>query len=131
MEFNLLAVLLSGVGSMLLGFLWYGPLFSKIWMKESHLSEDDVKGGPGTGYLLTFIAALFMAAITSLLISRLAVTEVMDGLVIGLLIGLGYIATSFASNYIFGQKTLKLYFIDAGYQVVNVLLATIVIILMG
>jgi multidrug transporter EmrE-like cation transporter len=131
MDVNYFAILLCGIASMVLGFIWYGPiLFGNVWMKEIGLSEKEINAGPGIGYFLTFLAALLMAVVTSVLLSQLGVTELSKAIQYGLLLGLGYVGTTFASNYIFGRKTLKLYLIDAGYQVLNVTIAAIIVTLL-
>ena len=41
---NILAVLACGVVGLVLGFVWYGPLFGKLWMhlcKMDELSEEE------------------------------------------------------------------------------------------
>lgn len=126
MDINFIAVIVSGVLSMVLGFIWYGPLFAKLWMRENKFSAEDVGNGPGVGYLLTFIASMVTAAVTSLLVHRLGVTQVIDGAALGLLLGVGFVATTFLTNYIFSQKSFKLYAIDAGYQVIYILIASVV-----
>jgi uncharacterized membrane protein len=131
MDINFLAVLLSGVANMVIGFVWYGPLFSKAWMKEVGLSEKEIGSGPGMGYLYTFIAALVSAAVTSLLVNRLGTTAVLDGAFLGLLLGVGYVATTFASNYVFAQKSVRLYLIDTGYQVLAIVAAAVIATLLG
>lgn len=127
LQINFLAALVSAIFSMILGFMWYGPmLFSNLWMKESGLTDADVKNGPGIGYLLTMVAAFVTASVTSLLVHMLHITDVGQGALLGLTLGLGYVATTFASNYIFGQKSFKLYLIDAGYQIINIVGAGVI-----
>ena len=126
MDINIVAVIVAGILSMILGMIWYGPLLGKQWMKEIGFTKKDIEDGPGIGYLYTFIGALVSAAVTSLLIHRLNITELADGIFLGLLLGVGYVGTTFMSNYIFGQKSMKLYFIDTGYQILNIVQAAIV-----
>ena len=59
-EINYLAVLVSGILAMVVGSIWYGPLFGKIWMKEEGYTEEDLTKdfNPAKTYGLTFIAAL-------------------------------------------------------------------------
>jgi hypothetical protein len=124
MPFNLVAVLAVGIANMVLGFLWYGPmLFANRWMKESKLTMEDIGNGPGIGYLLTFLASLVMGAATSFLVGALNITDPLQGLALGLILGIGYVGTSFLSTYVFGQKSWTLYFIDAGYQVTAITIA--------
>lgn len=126
MQISILAVIIIGVLSMALGFVWYGPLFGKPWMKEVGFTEEDIKNGPGVGYLFTFIAAMVMGAVTSLLVHLFNITALADGAAFGALVAIGYIGTSFATNYIFTDKSLRLYLIDFGYQGLFVVLASIV-----
>lgn len=37
----------------------------------------------------------------------------------GFIVGLGFIATSFGVNYLFAQRSMKLWLIDAGYVTVQ------------
>ena len=41
-ELNWLAIIVSTVFSMVLGFIWYGPLFDTAWMKLVGLKKEDV-----------------------------------------------------------------------------------------
>lgn len=59
MEVNLLAVLLATLASMIVGFLWYGPLFGKIWIKLSNHKESEMdKSGVNKMYAMTAAALL-------------------------------------------------------------------------
>ena len=42
---NWLAVGAATLVGFVIGFLWYGPLFGKVWMKEAGLTEEDVQNG--------------------------------------------------------------------------------------
>ena len=45
-EVNLVAVLLCGISSLVLGGLWYSPLlFAKAWQRTAGLSDEQVAGG--------------------------------------------------------------------------------------
>ncbi len=130
MPINFLAALAVGVANMVIGFLWYGPIFSKKWMKEVGLTEQEIGNGPGIGYFYTFLAALLMGAVTSALVNMLNVTDALHGVALGLLIGVGYVGTAFLTTYIFSKRSWSLYAIDAGYQILTItvagLLATLI-----
>ena len=67
MDINLWAVLGCGIASMILGFIWYGPLFGRTWMKIIGVNPNDKEAqkemGKGMGllYLTSFLLALFEA----------------------------------------------------------------------
>ncbi len=42
MEINYWAVLAGALASMVIGFLWYGPLFGKKWIEINGLSTEDI-----------------------------------------------------------------------------------------
>ncbi len=67
MEINYVAVLACGVVSMVLGFVWYGPLFGKKWLAVIGATEADrekrqaMARRAGPLYLISFLLALFQA----------------------------------------------------------------------
>lgn len=65
---NYLAVLVCAVVSMVIGFLWFGPLFGKKWMTLSGMNPDmmknptpEMKRNMYRGYAIQFVLALVMA----------------------------------------------------------------------
>lgn len=67
MEINYLAVLACGVASMIIGSIWYGPLFGKKWMKIIGATEMDIQKRKEMQkkamplYSISFVLALFQA----------------------------------------------------------------------
>ena len=70
MEFKILALLVAAFSTLVVGFIWYNPkVFGTIWMKESGLTEEKLKGGNMVVTLLvTFIYAFFIAVVLRFLI---------------------------------------------------------------
>mgnify|MGYP000498174379 CR=1 FL=1 len=55
-EVNYLAVLLAGVVSMVLGFVWYSPaVLGKPWMKERGMSADSLKKAQKEKWLISWV----------------------------------------------------------------------------
>ena len=116
---NWLAVGVSALSAFMIGGLWYGPLFGKAWQSLSGLSDADIQSGHpskiyGGAFVLNVIAAFGMGMVLQLHPSP----DLASGFNVGLLIGLAFVATTFGINYLFAQKPLRLYLIDAGYMVV-------------
>ena len=44
LQLNWLAVILSGLIPMVVGAIWYGPLFGKMWQREAGISDETIKG---------------------------------------------------------------------------------------
>jgi fructose-specific phosphotransferase system IIC component len=60
------AVVVATIAAMVLGFIWYGPLFGKKWMEAQGIKEQSKKMpvGPMVGMLVTaFIMAFVLAQV--------------------------------------------------------------------
>ena len=70
MEINLLALLAAAFSTLVIGFVWYNPkVFGTIWMNESGITEEKMKGGNMVITLLvSFIYAFFIAFILRFLV---------------------------------------------------------------
>ncbi|MGC9355126.1 MAG: DUF1761 domain-containing protein, partial [Mariniphaga sp.] len=42
---NYLAVIVAALSSFMVGWIWYGPLFGKSWMKLHGFTEEELKEG--------------------------------------------------------------------------------------
>jgi len=125
---RILPVLVAGIAFMMLGGLWYGPLFAKSWISLIGKSEEEMQAGAKpTVYVWAFAAALVASYALALLIEATLMTTLKGGMWIGLVAALGFVATSFGSSYLFNQKPVKLYLIDVGYQVVALTIAGAII----
>lgn len=114
---HILAIILAVVAPFVLGFLWYGPLFQDPWMKEIGHDPDDPQN---TSMGLTFGLATILTLVAVLVADTFLISEAataMQGLSQGLLLGIGVAATALGINYVFSQRSVRLYLIDAGYLV--------------
>ena len=123
-DVNFLAVLVAGVIHMVIGFLWYGPLFSKPWMKLVGMTQEQAQGNPNpTIYLVPFVTALIGFYVLALFINAAGMGTLAGGATTGLLAGLGFLAAFSAANYLFSMKPFQLYLIDVGYPVLSLVIA--------
>jgi hypothetical protein len=113
---NLIAVLLCGVASLVLGGLWYSPaLFAKAWQRRAGLSDEEVKSGNmamifGGAFVLSLIAAYVFGMF-------LGDTMPLAGTVgAGFAAGLCWVAASFGINYLFERRPMSLWLINGGYH---------------
>lgn len=115
---NILAVIVGAVINMALGFLWYSKaLFGKQWMAAMGKTEDQL-GSPGPGYALTTLGAIVSSFTLALIVNAAGSASLLEGALTGLTVAIGLIATAFAAEYIFADRGMKLYLINAGYHVV-------------
>lgn len=134
-EVNYLAVFLAGVASMVVGFLWYGPmLFAKPWMKlmghtKESLEKEKTNMGKtyGISFVLSLVTAYVLSHVMSLSQNFYHTAPVMTGLTSAFWMWLGFIMPVQATDVLFGSKKVKLWMINTGYQLASVLAMGVVI----
>ena len=123
-EVNFLAVAAAAVATMVLGGIWYGPLFGKLWMSaHGHTPErlEEMKKGMGKAYGLSLLCYLVMATVLSILISGVGAAGVWAGLRLGFYCWLGFAATIGLTSLLFSERRPATYLLDAGYQLAYLL----------
>jgi hypothetical protein len=116
---NFLAVILAAVSGFVIGGLWYSKMgFARQWMEETGITEEkarqaDMKLLFGGAAALNLLAALVMALYLK------ANHTLIDAVGLGFAIGACWVATSFGVNYLFEQRSLRLFLINAGYVTVQ------------
>ena len=113
---NWLAILVATVAGFALGAVWYGPLFGDAWLSAIGKTADQIQPSP-TPFIISFFTALITAVVLALFINALDISTLGGGVMIGLLVGIGFIATAMASDSAFGDTGLNLWLIQSGYRV--------------
>jgi hypothetical protein len=120
-DVNWWAVLVSTIGAFAIGSIWYSPImFSKVWQREAKLSDAEIGASNmvllfGTTIVLAAIqATLFAAAVAGMLGADPVLGDV---IIFSLVIGIGWVATTFATGYLFERRSMTLWLINAGYNV--------------
>lgn len=73
MEINFLALLLSAISTLVVGFIWYNPkVFGTIWMKESGTTEEKMKG---SNMVMIFGVSIVYAFLISFILQMLVVHQ--------------------------------------------------------
>lgn len=113
------AVVVAALLGFAIGGLWYSPLlFAKAWQREAGLGDEQVRRAPMARIFgFSALAQLVIAANLAAFIGPKA--SLGFGLAAGAAAGLGWVAMSLGVVYLFEQRSLKLWLIDAGYQVVT------------
>lgn len=116
------AILLCMVAYMLIGSVWYGPLFMKQWAKLTGM--DKVKKEVMQKAMWpAMIASLATAFVQSVVMGR--TFEILDmshwayPLIIATVLWLPFTFMVLAQNYAYTMKSPKLLWIDSGYMLVS------------
>lgn len=115
---NWLAVIVAAVSAFVLGGLWYSPLmFSRRWMKESGVTEEDARNSNmvkifGLGFLLSLIASFFLAMFIG------PGKGAGFGALAGFMAGLGWVFTFLGISYLFERRTFVHFLINSLYSII-------------
>lgn len=125
LSINYWAVLVGAIFSMVLGAIWYGPLFGKKWMEivgmdpEDTVAMEKMKKSAGPMYFVQFILTLFQVLVLAHLIAD---TQLVSGLERAIWIWAAFIIPTLAGAVMWTNDTKQLkwsrFFIQGGYQLI-------------
>ena len=73
MEINWVSLLLAALSTLVVGFIWYNPkVFGTIWMKESGMTEEKMKGA---NMVLIFGMSFFYAFLISFVLQTVVIHQ--------------------------------------------------------
>jgi hypothetical protein len=136
---NYIAVALAAVASMVIGFVWYGPmLFAKPWMKYMGYSQKDLKkeqAKMGPLYGISFVLAVLTAFVLSYMIvmaqNFFEYPKLSTGLITAFWMWLGFVMPVQATSAIFStNRSMGLFLINTGYQLACLLVMGLILGLM-
>lgn len=132
---NYVAVLVAAAASIVIGFLWYGPLFGTLWMSLSGISASALdaqkKKGMGPNYLIMIVSTLVMSYVLAhaLVFASvyLKVVGVQAGLMAGFWNWLGFIAPVTLGSVLWEGKSWKLWGLNNAYQLLSLVVMGVVL----
>jgi hypothetical protein len=128
-DLNWLAVLVGAVAYWLLGALWYSPvLFGKKWGAITGITAENA-GSPVATYLGSLVVMFLQVTAVAFLAHATGVTELVDGLELGLGIGVGFCALQLVLNQLYEKRSRELLAINAGYAIVGLTIASVIVTL--
>lgn len=128
---SILGIFAGGVANFFLGGLWYMVLFSKRWIAATGRTPEDFKdGSPGGGLLLTLAGCIVTSIALAVVYQWSGGQSVMDGLVVGALLGSGIAAMEGMKAAIYSTderaSPWTLYAINGSYAICGLTVAGIV-----
>ncbi|HZF27726.1 MAG TPA: DUF1761 domain-containing protein [Gammaproteobacteria bacterium] len=116
---NWLAVIVAAIAAFGVGAIWYSPLmFTKAWLRESGV--DEARARNVTMPLMmakAFVLVLLATAVFAMFLGPNV--DVGSGALYGFLAGLFWVTGYLGVNYLFEQRSLKLFLINGGYNVLS------------
>lgn len=122
---NYWAVIVGAILSMVIGAIWYGPIFGKKWMEIVGVGPNDketlskMQKSAGPLYVIQFLLTLFQVLVLSHLIAD---TKLVGGLERSLWIWAAFIIPTLAGSVMWTNDSGKIkwsrFLIQGGYQLI-------------
>jgi hypothetical protein len=112
-----------------LGAIWYSVMAAP-WVAAIGKTSDQLTREHGSSplpYVVGFVAILVMCYTLAWLMHRLQAATLFDGLRLGAIVAIGFIAATLALNYGFEARSVTLWFINSVYLVVGLALSGAII----
>jgi hypothetical protein len=132
MRINYLAVLVAAIAHFLIGGLWYGLLFGNKFVELIGWSPEKLRQmesrNPTKAMVLAFLFAVIVSLVIALFIKYTGARTVFEGIQIAILLWLVIASTQFAT-VMFEDRSLGLYLLNIGYQLVACSMAGVILVL--
>lgn len=133
MRINYLAVLVAAIAHFLIGGLWYGLLFGNKFVELIGWSPEKLQQmeshNPIKEMFLTFLSAVILSLVMAHFIQYTGARTVFDGIQTAVLLWLGFVATTQFATVMFEGRSLGLYLLNVGYQLVACAIAGVILAL--
>jgi|CXWL01.1.fsa_nt_gi hypothetical protein len=127
---NYWAVLGAVIANMVIGTLWYGPVFGKVWMRMTGITAEGMKSmklsGPQAMLGMLVLAFLMNYVLAHAIVFGSAYTQIygaVGGMTGAFYYWLGFAVPLTAGSFLWEGKSWKLWILNAGYYLVTLLLA--------
>lgn len=115
------AIIVAAVVKVLIGWGWYAPpVLGKRWAELSGQSMEGGMSGMAPAIVVQLIGDLVMAYILARFIIHYGDPSLVSGALVGFMAWLGFIATIMAASMFYEKKPGELIAINAGYQLVGI-----------
>jgi hypothetical protein len=123
LQFNLLAVLCSGVVLWLLGAIWYSPVgFGKKWAALVPGPQGDKKKTMMVGMIMSLVGDILLSFVMAHVIIWSGSREFGRGLFIGFVMWMGFFAATAIPQGVFEGRPFKLFAINQAYNLLGLML---------
>ena len=113
---NWWAIIVSMIVSIVLGFVWYGPLFGKIWMKHSGITMPKDKPG------MSDMAKPIILSLVGALLASYMLAVIGGGWIMAFWLWLGFVVPVYLNFKGWEGKSWQFVAVNAGYWLAYLLI---------
>jgi len=128
---NFLAIVVAGAAYFAFGYIWFSLLFNKARTAELEKAGIKISMPAGNQMLskmaLSFIGNVIGATAIAYVFHHFGVVTLDRALKVGIIIGIGFVASTLAIIYPWEGKSMKLYIIDTGHYLLGLLICSFIL----
>jgi len=129
---NWLGVIICVVVAIAVGFVWYSRfLFLNPWLAGIGKGPEFVQRPNPMNYVIMIVTSFVVALFLDALIRIMGSTGAAGGFLAGVIVWIGFVASTSASNAAFGGRGWKVWGIEAGNHLVTLVLMGIILSVMA
>ena len=123
-----LQVIVAAIAYFALGAIWYGPVFSKAWVRGHRINMNDpeLKKGVAGIMITSFFIVLIICICLAIVREVVSVSDWQHAAKWGAFLGFGFALTSTSMSYIYLKKPLSVHLIDGFYHIIGMVIAMII-----
>ncbi|MFP4378282.1 MAG: DUF1761 domain-containing protein [Spirochaetales bacterium] len=122
---NIWAVLVSGVAYFAIGAFWYGA-FSKPWMAGIGKTAEELQS-QASDYIVSLICEIGIAFAVAIGLNAFGAASILDAIFVATLLWFGFSLLPTIVHYAYEDKTFSLLAINKGYDLVGMIVASIIL----
>lgn len=129
---NWFGIILAAIAQMVVGFIWYGPLFGKTWMSMMGINTQRMsREGMGRTYAIQAVGSLVTAYVLAKLVGMMGAKTLAAGVQAGFWVWLGFVATVTLGSVLYERRSWNLYVLNNGYQLVSLAIMGAILVRWG
>lgn len=127
---NWWAVLTATAIHMFIGFLWYGPVFGKLWLRLINKRAEEIGGGSNPlTYLIPMIGAVLNAVVLAIVLANMRIVSPLFGAGWGALLWVSFGGMALLTTANFEERKMSVSLLFVAYMVlVNLINGAILVI---
>ena len=124
---NWLAILVAAVAKFVIGSVWYAPpVFGARWQTLSGIERVEMSGMM-PAMVVQFVGDLVMAYMLARFAVHYGAVTLGGGVVVGLMAWVGFVAPIMLGAKFYENRPMPLFYINAGYQLVGIVVMAAII----
>jgi len=107
-------VIIATVAAMVLGAVWYGPLFGQRWFALVGKTREELKSQGGIGYLLAAVGSFVLAIVMTYVTQWGAAEGFGEGIIVGIVMWAGFVLSTQVVGAVFEGRPWELIMLNSG-----------------